>query len=144
MDDGFANTDWEKIESIMVVLTYNLRRFHEKTEGRFPLLWSGPWAGVAPKSFLSPPSQVPQHGSRSELDMLDPFQITGTWMRVCLMCLKYTRDGRLISLGCLFSRLLRSLHLQFYINPTSWTASTASANGGGDSTDNDETGSHKD
>lgn len=92
-DDGTQRVDWEKVEAIMVVLGFNLRKFTERSDGRFPMIWDDPFIGASPKSFISPP---PNAGPKEDLDkdMLrirelaldlnaqDPYGVTGTWMRV--------------------------------------------------------------
>ena len=103
--DGSQRVDWEKLESIMLVIQYNLRQFHDRTNKRFPLLWHTPWAGIAPYSFISPidwrkrkaerEAQAHARGDpekdeetlreEARLESLridDPYNVTGTWMRV--------------------------------------------------------------
>ena len=97
MDDGSQNVDWEKVEAVMLVLGLNLAKFHERSDGRFPLIWDAPFSGVTPKSFISPPRNA--HEDEDEfkdvdeelakirelqpsIDSLDPYGVTGTWMRI--------------------------------------------------------------
>lgn len=103
MEDGSHRTDWEKMEAIMVILGFNLARFTERSDGRFPYVWRNTWAGATPRSFISPPA--PDEGSATAffdqlmgdldddqtrlmkqpdpaLEALDPYGVTGTWMRV--------------------------------------------------------------
>lgn len=109
MEDGSHRVDWEKIEAIMVVLGFNLARFTERSDGRFPFVWKDPWTGATPQSFISaaPPTAgaAEEQSAQSlfdqlmedalehdqprmireldpELESLDPYGITGTWMRV--------------------------------------------------------------
>jgi hypothetical protein len=92
-DDGTQRVDWEKVEAIMVVLGFNLRRFTERSDGRFPMLWDKPFVGAPPNSYIAPATAT---GPREKLDpdlikirnlalslnALDPYGVTGTWMRV--------------------------------------------------------------
>lgn len=105
MEDGSHRTDWEKLEAIMCVLGYNLNKFTIRSQGRFPYIWSIPWVGATPQSFVSPPPpeisdarlasfdelMAELHGGESSrlikqpdpaLEALDPYGVTGTWMRV--------------------------------------------------------------
>ena len=104
-DDSSARVDWEKLQAIMLVVQYNLSQFHLRTSKRFPLLWHTPWAGIAPHSFVSPTdwrqkkaeriAQAKEAGDyvednetlrrdayEEEMRSNDPYNITGTWMRV--------------------------------------------------------------
>ncbi|KAK6435856.1 hypothetical protein LTR95_007954 [Oleoguttula sp. CCFEE 5521] len=97
-DDGSQHVDWEKVEAIMVVLGFNLRKFSERSDRRFPMIWDEPWIGASPNSYVSQPmsqptadsppddfsmtsSSIPSSPSPS-LDSQDPYGVTGTWMRV--------------------------------------------------------------
>lgn len=93
MDDGSQNIDWEKVEAVMLVLGFNLSKFTERSSGRFPLVWNDPFAGATPMSYISPPPSVDAVKDLDEdsaialtpsasLDLLDPYGVTGTWMRV--------------------------------------------------------------
>lgn len=93
MDDGSQRVDWEKVEAVMVVLGFNLNKFTERSEGRWPRVWHKPFAGATPNSFLSrPPSAGPSKEADDEmhhirelalsLDAQDPYGVSGTWMRV--------------------------------------------------------------
>ena len=110
VDDGSHRTDWEKMEAIMVVLGFNLAKFTHRSDGRFPYVWRHTWAGATPQSFISPPSPPSNDESDAEpsptsffdqllgdfdaeqtrlmkqpdpsLEALDPYGVTGTWMRV--------------------------------------------------------------
>lgn len=97
-DDGEMRVDWERLESVMIVLGYNLRLFSERTNGRFDPLIDRPWLGVTPNSFTSTPVRKNEDninetkhdspmetdidGSQLLLEAQDPYGITGTWMRV--------------------------------------------------------------
>lgn len=110
MGDGSHRVDWEKVEAIMSVLGYNLAKFTERSQGRFPYIWAKTWVGATPHSFKSPPPAEPSAESELEssasaffdsilgdfdenhaklmkqpdpaLESLDPYGVTGTWMRV--------------------------------------------------------------
>lgn len=93
MDDGSQNVDWEKIEAIMLVLGFNLNKFTDRSGGRFPRVWDTPFAGATPLSYSSPaPIAGPTKDLDEEIsvirdlapsvDSLDPYGVTGTWMRV--------------------------------------------------------------
>ena len=93
LDDGSQNVDWEKVEAIMLVLGFNLNKFFDRSGGRFPKIWDTPFEGATPKSYVTPP---PVAGPTKDLDeeisvirelapsidSLDPYSVTGTWMRV--------------------------------------------------------------
>lgn len=83
LDDGLQTVDWEKLEAIMIILDYNLRRsteVHRQYEGMVELQ-EKPWVGATPHSFISPPQSVPMEPTLP-LEAQDPYNITGTWMRV--------------------------------------------------------------
>lgn len=96
-DDGTQRVDWEKVEAIMIVLGFNLRRFTDRTDGRFPFIWNEPFEAATPNSFKSRPldaatpvtkdSEEHEHQVKIRelalsLDAQDPYGVTGTWMRV--------------------------------------------------------------
>lgn len=100
--DGQQRVDWEKVEAIMIVLGFNLRKFSDRSGGRFPRVWDEPFVGATPGSYLSPPrierspSEVEADDEAEEiepelkrvrelaldLDSRDPYGISGSWMRV--------------------------------------------------------------
>lgn len=83
LDDGLQTVDWEKVEAIMIVLDYNLRRSteaHCQYEGVLDLQ-EKPWIGATPHSFISPPQSIPMEPALP-LQAKDPYNITGTWTRV--------------------------------------------------------------
>ncbi|EMC91520.1 hypothetical protein BAUCODRAFT_27821 [Baudoinia panamericana UAMH 10762] len=94
MDDGSHRIDWERVEAIMIVLGYNLNKFTERSDGRWPRVWHKPFVGATPNSYLSlPPSAAPEKDDMDEemirirslaasLDAQDPYGVSGTWMRV--------------------------------------------------------------
>lgn len=82
LDDGSVKVNWEKMEAIQCILA----NFRQNSLGRDPALEddvvsSGrelAFCGVAPDSFIpSIPDSV-----KSPLDKQDPYNITGTWLRV--------------------------------------------------------------
>lgn len=92
-NDGSHDVDWEKVEAIMLVLGFNLSKFHDRSDGRFPLIWDTPFDGATPQSYKSPlPTQPPSKDIDEELtairelepslDEQDPYGVSGTWMRV--------------------------------------------------------------
>lgn len=80
IDDGSQDVDWEKVEAIMVVLGHNLKIFSDRTNGVFKPIWIDPFSGATPDSYMSS-LPVPE-GPPLSLDFIDPYNITGTWMRV--------------------------------------------------------------
>ena len=92
MDDGSGNPDWEKLQAIMVDLYFNLADHPRRTSRRDSTLgsteiFSRPFFGLGPDSYQSlaldgkiAPRLTP------ELDLQDPYGVTGTWMRmVCFL-----------------------------------------------------------
>ncbi|KAF2124087.1 hypothetical protein P153DRAFT_426902 [Dothidotthia symphoricarpi CBS 119687] len=84
-DDGSMRTDWEMVESLMIVLAYNsglcCRRFLQN----FRPPWSEPLEGVVPRqadgvsNALTRELDVP-------LQLRDPYNVSGLWSRiVCFM-----------------------------------------------------------
>ncbi|KXT01791.1 hypothetical protein AC578_1982 [Pseudocercospora eumusae] len=93
MKDGSQKVDWEKVEAIMVVLGFNLRKFTDRSDGRFPMVWRDPWVGATPGSYKSapkiggPPTHLEDGDNKIRelalsLDAMDPYGVTGSWMRV--------------------------------------------------------------
>lgn len=80
--DAKATADWERLEAIMVVLGHNLRMFTENTHGIFKPLWSVPWRGASPDSFSPMTLGKLREQPAPPADALDPYNISGTWMRV--------------------------------------------------------------
>lgn len=99
MDDGSLRTDWEKIESLMIILAYNIRAFEERCPTHL-MDWHQPFNGVTPNSYTPLPrcmdgvDKSPKadfhslHGASKirepepPLDAMDPYGISGTWRRV--------------------------------------------------------------
>lgn len=93
MNDGTQNVDWEKVEAVMLVLGFNLNKFSDRSGGRFPRLWDTPFEGATPRSYVSEPLLTgPTKDMDYEIsiirelepsvDSLDPYGVTGTWMRI--------------------------------------------------------------
>ncbi|KIX94887.1 uncharacterized protein Z520_09577 [Fonsecaea multimorphosa CBS 102226] len=110
-EDGTQRVDWEKVQAIMVVLGFNHRMYTERRglsgtdflglpgspprstgEGsrsvsstRSNLLkpWESLFAGIAPNSYVSSPlTGKIKPAPNPSLDALDPYGVTGTWMRI--------------------------------------------------------------
>jgi hypothetical protein len=82
LPDGKATVDWEKMEAAMIVLGHNLRESNTSTDGIFKAVWTTPWLGASPDSFnplslMDLPEPVPPPKPE------DPYNIEGTWIRVC-------------------------------------------------------------
>ncbi|TVY73276.1 hypothetical protein LSUE1_G009103 [Lachnellula suecica] len=80
-DDGQATVDWEKMEAVMIILGHNLRMFVERTRNSFRHVWRDPWFGASPDSFR-PISVTCLEQPAPPMEALDPYNISGTWMRV--------------------------------------------------------------
>lgn len=95
--DGSQDVDWEKMEAIMVVLGYNLRMFRDRERVSIDPIWDRPWYGAQPNSFVPQPDSYFLRTKNtaiskalvepSPLDELDPFGISGMWMRVSFLSL---------------------------------------------------------
>ena len=83
MDDGSQNVDWEKLEAIMIVLDYNIGHYASTYEMHKTLIsaWETPFEAATPYSLESRPHRVPKD-LKPPLQAQDPYNITGTWMRV--------------------------------------------------------------
>jgi hypothetical protein len=81
LDDGSQNVDWEKVEAIMVVIDHKLQLITENDSGCLPGIWTNPFAGATPNScsLVTPTAsdEPPSYG-----DFQDPYNISGTWIRV--------------------------------------------------------------
>ncbi|KAE9984218.1 hypothetical protein BLS_002812 [Venturia inaequalis] len=103
MDDGSLRVDWEKVESLMIVLGYNLQMFGERCPipaSKSLMIWHSPFEGVTPNSYTPMPRFMDTmdknlkaelnflHGTsiiqepEPPLEALDPYGVTGTWRRV--------------------------------------------------------------
>ena len=84
LGDGTQNVDWEKIEAIMLILHRNMKDFAESHDMLDPdaiPAWDEPFGGTSPYSYVSRKMSVPMEPSLP-LEARDPYNITGTWMRV--------------------------------------------------------------
>lgn len=108
-DDGTSAVDWEKVQAIMLDLSYNVRMYAERGGADFippsiaphygrrrgthssrraftgpsAKVWDAPFWGLAPNSYISQPLSGPLSPSPNpELDAQDPYGVTGTWMRI--------------------------------------------------------------
>ncbi|EXJ92687.1 hypothetical protein A1O3_01239 [Capronia epimyces CBS 606.96] len=87
LDDGSQRVDWEKVLAIMILLAYNHHIYTERrsSSGSSSILrpWENAFSGIAPNSFVSCPlSGTPTPTLRPDLDAIDPYGVTGTWMRI--------------------------------------------------------------
>ena len=84
LSDGSQDVDWEKLEAIMVILHINMSHFvrtHDNLcEDAVPD-WTVPFKGTSPYSYRSRPVDMPVT-PRIPLEAQDPYNISGTWMRV--------------------------------------------------------------
>jgi len=87
LDDGSQYVDWEKVEAIMVVLGHNLEIFSDRTNGLFEPIWTEEFDGATPDSYMSP-SLIALAAPSIPLDFKDPYNVTGTWMRVSCLVLQ--------------------------------------------------------
>ncbi|KIW11278.1 hypothetical protein PV08_10578 [Exophiala spinifera] len=89
MDDGSGRIDWEKVQAIMIVIGFNYRMYAER-RGASSSSHSGvlrPWDeaffGIATNSYVSSPLSGKLRPSlHPDLDAVDPYGVTGTWMRI--------------------------------------------------------------
>ncbi len=82
-NDGSLDVDWEKMEALMVVLHHNIRistETHHVFEGMMDVQ-TKPFVGANAYSFVSPPMDIPMQPTLP-LEAQDPYNVTGTWMRV--------------------------------------------------------------
>ena len=82
-DEGTQEVDWEKLESVMLILNHNMKRYSSRYSepGDEIPAWDQAFAGVSPYSYSSSSLDVPEEPTAS-LDSQDPYGVTGTWMRV--------------------------------------------------------------
>ncbi|GAW14375.1 hypothetical protein ANO14919_037770 [Xylariales sp. No.14919] len=81
MDDGSMRIDWEKVEAIMIVLGANMSTLGIPRIKMCETYCSIPFAGTWSNSWKSPHPPSPPRGLDS-LEYLDPYGITGVWLRV--------------------------------------------------------------
>lgn len=99
LPDGQASVDWEKIEAVMLVLGHNMHAFTRQTHGMFPKIWSEPFEGITPNSYVDdgkykkPKEEDIDAGKLWDVNsesvrrpvakgLVDPYNVTGTWTRV--------------------------------------------------------------
>ncbi|KAL8812245.1 MAG: hypothetical protein Q9200_001186 [Gallowayella weberi] len=84
--DGSQDVDWEKLEAIMVILSYNIYNFSNRYISHGSNLippWDTPFTGVTPYGLaLHPSSSSVERPPPLPIALQDPYNITGTWMRV--------------------------------------------------------------
>ena len=82
-DDGALEVDWEKLESIMIILNHNMKRYSTRYSepGHDVPPWNEGFVGANPYSYF-PELLDPSREPRAPLDSQDPYNVTGTWMRV--------------------------------------------------------------
>ena len=85
LSDGTHAVDWEKLEALMLILHHNVRLFsenHDVSNSLFAIPnWDVPFAATAPYSYVSRETSIPMEPTLP-LELQDPYNITGTWMRV--------------------------------------------------------------
>ncbi len=82
-DDGTQEVDWEKVESVMLILNHNMKRYSSRyvePVDEIPA-WDQAFAGANPYSYSSSSFDRPKEPA-APLDSQDPYGVTGTWMRV--------------------------------------------------------------
>ncbi|KAL8933999.1 MAG: hypothetical protein Q9211_005463 [Gyalolechia sp. 1 TL-2023] len=84
--DGSEKIDWEKIECLMMILSYNIHYFADRYSAHGLALvppWDEPFTGATPYSINLPPWR-PEIGRPPTvpIELRDPYNVTGVWMRV--------------------------------------------------------------
>lgn len=96
LGDGKASVDWEKMEAIMLLLEYNAQVFKQSVgeDNMLPigLIAKHGWVGAHPGSYKSVDilgdtqteefEEVEEDGEEKKEPVVDPYNISGTWMRV--------------------------------------------------------------
>jgi hypothetical protein len=83
IDDGSLEVDWEKLESIMIILDHNMnlnKRDADPYSDPIPA-WDQAFAGAHPYSYFPKSDHLPNEPMVS-LESQDPYNVTGTWLRV--------------------------------------------------------------
>jgi hypothetical protein len=80
MNDGSLRVDWEKVEAILLVLRSNILNKNLDTFPIFANFWNTPFAGPWEGSYI--PWPPPEERGVSELERRDPYDVSGTWLRV--------------------------------------------------------------
>ncbi|KAK0630645.1 hypothetical protein B0T17DRAFT_489098 [Bombardia bombarda] len=78
MNDGSDRVDWEKVEATLLVLRNNIKNKSLDTFPIFSNLWNVPFAGSWTKSYVP----FPIDRERTDLELEDPYDVSGTWLRV--------------------------------------------------------------
>ncbi|KAI3322193.1 hypothetical protein HD806DRAFT_501267 [Xylariaceae sp. AK1471] len=81
MDDSTMRVDWEKVEAIMIVLGSNMEDLGLSRIHMCETFCSVPFAGTWPNSWKSPHA-LGHPRDPDPLEHLDPYGITGVWLRV--------------------------------------------------------------
>ncbi|KAM3075266.1 hypothetical protein ACMFMF_005944 [Clarireedia jacksonii] len=83
MSDGCATVDWEKIEAVLIVLTYNLGAYQTRGGGWIRTQWNNKaWDGKArPNTYRHIPIREMEAPPMKSTDW-DPYNVTGTWLRL--------------------------------------------------------------
>ncbi|KAL8676030.1 MAG: hypothetical protein Q9186_007407 [Xanthomendoza sp. 1 TL-2023] len=89
-NDGSQDVDWEKLEAIMVILSYNIHLFTNRYVSLGSKLippWDTPFTGVTPYGLeLRSSKWSVERPPPLSIDLQDPYSITGIWMRaVCFL-----------------------------------------------------------
>lgn len=80
MNDGSLRVDWEKVEAILLVLRSNIKNKSLDSFSIFAHFWDKPFAGPWEGSYIPWPPLTER--KQSELERRDPYDVTGTWLRV--------------------------------------------------------------
>lgn len=72
--------DWEKVEAIMIVLWANLKSKELDRLPVFQQFWGVSFAGSWPNSYIP----LPMNRDVKDLELQDPYDVSGTWLRVRL------------------------------------------------------------
>jgi hypothetical protein len=70
------------MEAVMIVLSFNLKKFTESSRGMFQPLWTIPFDGATPDSYVHMSASTLLEQPLPPIDALDPYDVYGTYMRV--------------------------------------------------------------
>lgn len=87
--------DWEKVEAIMIVIWYNMKNKGLDRLPVFQQFWGVPFAGCWPNSYVP----LPLHRELKDIDLEDPYDVSGTWLRVSMLPKIGCISGRELTLG---------------------------------------------
>ncbi|KAB5572510.1 hypothetical protein GE09DRAFT_1099789 [Coniochaeta sp. 2T2.1] len=82
MGDGSLRVDWEKVEAILLVLRSNIKNKSLDSFSIFSHFWDKPFAGPWEGSYIPWPPAAEREEEQSELERRDPYDVSGTWLRV--------------------------------------------------------------